>query len=473
MEGKTNILSRIDWITVFLYLALVLFGWINIYSSVYNDEHGSIFDISQRYGKQMLWIVIAIVIAVGIFFIESHILSSMSYIIFGVMIFMLISVLFFGVKVHDSRSWFEIGSFRIQPAEFAKFALSLAVAKYISSEKFKFSNIENFLIITAIIALPGLLIILQNDTGSALVYSVFVLVLYREGLPFIYPFLIFLAIVIFVTTFIFSLYLIFIFIVIIGFIVYYLLTNSYIEIIIAIGILFVLMTLGFAFIVFSQYDIPVHFIIAISIILLSIVGLVWSIKKRLTSVFLVIAIASGSVFYSYSIDYIFNNILDEHHKTRINVLLGVIEDNKGAGYNVNQSKIAIGSGGATGKGFLKGTQTKYDFVPEQDTDFIFCTVGEEWGFAGTSAVIILFTTLIFRLIYLAEQQKSRFSRIYGYSVAMILFFHFGINIAMTIGLAPVIGIPLPFFSYGGSSLWAFTILLFMFLKFDTNRIETL
>ncbi len=473
MEKSNSIVSRIDWLTVVLYVVLIIIGWISVYSSVYNEEHNSIFDISQRYGKQLIWIIVAFILIIGIFFIESHIISSFSFLIYGVIIFLLIAVLFFGHEVHGSRSWFKIGDFKMQPSEFAKFALSLALAKYMSKENFKLMALKNLIIIGGMILLPAFLILMQNDTGSALVYIVFILVLYREGLSAIYPFLILLGIIIFIASFFFKFYVIFLVIIALSFLFYAFVLKRYKETVFAISLYIAVFIISISVIVFSMINIQIHYVLALSIIPVSILALIRSLRKRVYESIMIIALVIGSISFTYSTDYIFNNVLESHHKIRINVLLGIQEDIKKSGYNVNQSKIAIGSGELTGKGFLQGTQTKYNFVPEQDTDFIFCTIGEEWGFLGTSIVILLFTALIIRILILAEKQKSRFSRVYGYSVASILFFHFGVNIAMTIGLAPVIGIPLPFISYGGSSLWAFTILLFIFLKLDTSRIETL
>lgn len=469
MTKSSNIFNRIDWVIVLLYIILVFFGWINIYSSVYNEQHQSVFDLTQRHGKQLLWIAISVIIIVAIFLVESHIIASLSFFIYGFMILLLVSVLVFGVEVNHSRSWFQVGNFKMQPAEFAKFALSLAVARFMSHEKFKFSSMKSVVILTGIIILPALLILLQNDTGSALVYSVFILVLYRFKLPFIYPFLVFLSIVLFVMSFKLEFYIIFLGFTVLCFLLYYFLTGNYINIIIATIALFVFNVIGFAIVYVLRSNVSINLVIALSIILLSIGAIVLSFRKQIFEVVLIASILIGSIFYTFSVNYIFYNFLGEYQQTRILITLGEERDDKDKSYNVNQSKIAIGSGGLYGAGFLQGTQTKFNFVPEQDTDFIYCTVGEEWGFVGTSTVLLLFLFLVLRIIYLAEKQKSLFSRIYGYAVALILFFHFGINIAMTIGLAPVIGIPLPFFSYGGSSLWSFTILLFIFVRLNTDR----
>lgn len=411
-----NIYGKIDWTTVWLYIILVLMGWVSVYSSVYDETHSSILDISQRYGKQMIWIIAGGVIAFVIMLTDAKVFNAFAYIIYGISILILIAVLLIGTEISGSKSWFQIGSVAIQPAEFAKFATCLALARYLSSYATDMNVLQTKIVSTALIFTPALLIFLQNDTGSAVVYIALILVLYREGLSGYFLISGVIMVVLFVMT---------------------LLINQYIMT----GILSVLAVLLY------YYN--------------------KLLRKRW---WIIIGIWLASVAMVFAVDYVFDNFLEEHQKTRINVLLGKESDPKGAGYNVNQSKIAIGSGGLIGKGFLQGTQTKYNFVPEQSTDFIFCTVGEEWGFLGSTAVIGLFVYLLFRLVRMAERQRSDFSRIYGYGVISILFFHFVVNIGMTIGLVPVIGIPLPFFSYGGSSLWAFTILLFIFIKLDSNRL---
>ncbi len=419
MRERKGIFYNIDRLTVFLYLLLVFIGWINIYAAVYNEEHKSIFDLSQNYGKQLMWIISSVVLALIILMIDIKFFSSFSYIIYFLSMFSLLAVLLLGKEIAGSKSWFQIGSFALQPAEFAKFATCLAIAKYLSAIDRKMKSLKTKVFAFIILLFPAGLILLQNDTGSALVYFSFILVLYREGLSG--SFLIFSGII--AVLFLLTLWL---------------------------GILY-----------------------AGGIVLAVCLFLLLLIKRNRNNIFTLIAAFIISGGFVLSVDYVFENILEKHQKTRINVLIGKETDIRGAGYNVHQSKIAIGSGGLTGKGFLKGTQTKYNFVPEQSTDFIFCTIGEEWGFAGSLMVVLLFSTLLIRLIIIAERQKSKFSRIYGYGVSSILFFHFIINIGMTIGIAPVIGIPLPFISYGGSSLWAFTILLFIFIRMDASRSELL
>jgi rod shape determining protein RodA len=413
---QKSLFYNIDWWMLSLYIILVLMGWLNIYAAVYNEDHTSIFDISQNYGKQLIWILTAGVLATIILLLDEKFLTFFAYPIYGIMILILLAVLVFGVEINGSRSWFAIGEFRIQPAEFAKFTTCMALAKYLSNINTKMEKLETKIIAGIIIALPPAIILLQNETGSALVFGAFIFVLYREGLSGNVLLFGLLTAVLFILSLLFD----------------------KLYIIIALGIIS-----GIAFLLSRKKT------------------------KNILSILAFFIVTSG---ISLSVDYVYDTKLQPHQRKRIDVLLGKETDLKGAGYNVNQSKIAIGSGGFLGKGFLQGTQTKYDFVPEQSTDFIFCTIGEEWGFVGSFIVITLLLFLMIRIVYVAERQRSQFSRIYGYGVASILFFHFMVNIGMTIGLAPVIGIPLPFFSYGGSSLWSFTILLFIFIKLDANRL---
>ncbi len=411
--------SSIDWLSLFVYLLLMLLGWVMIYSAVYDENHSSIFDMSQRYGKQLLWIMLSLLLGAVILLIDAKFFNAFAYPIYLIMMLMLIGVLLFGSTIAGSKSWFQIGGFAIQPAEFAKFATALALASYLGKLNRDLSLWKTRLTAFTIIGLPAVLILAQYDTGSALVFVVFILVLYREGM------------------------------------------SGALMIIGGIAAFLFVMTLYY-----SQWYVIGGLAVLFGIRLLMV-------KRNRSNITKMIAVLAVGVAFVLSVDYAFQNILEPHQRIRINVLLGLEKDLMGAGYNVNQSKIAIGSGGLTGKGFLQGTQTKYNFVPEQSTDFIFCTVGEEWGFMGTTAVILLYLLLFSRLIVLAERQRSAFSRIYGYGIASILFFHFAINIGMTIGLVPVIGIPLPFISYGGSSLWAFSIMFFVFLKQDANRLNIL
>ncbi len=419
MRNREKISGNIDWLTIVIYFALVFIGWISIFTASAGEDVSTLFDLSTRYGKQLLWIGFAIVLAMVILVIDAKFFSTFSYVFFFAMLFMLVGVLFFGSTVAGSKSWFKLGGFAIQPAEFAKFATSLALAKYLSTLNVDMRRLKTKIISISILITPALLILMQNDTGSALVYFAFVIVLFREG----FSGLIF----------------------VVGF---------------AMALLFVVTLL------FSELWV-IGVLIGITILIFLL--LKWT-RQYWKSILAILVLASSFVF---SVNYAFENVLEPHQKKRINVLLGIEEDIHGAGYNVNQSKIAIGSGGFTGKGFRNGVLTRYNFVPEQSTDFIFCTVGEEWGFIGVTVVILTYLSLLLRIIFLAERQRSKFSRIYGYGVASIFFFHFSINIGMTIGLAPVVGIPLPFLSYGGSSLWAFTVLLFIFLKQDANRLNVL
>lgn len=412
-------MNRIDWLTILIYGILIIMGWLNIYASVYEEGAGmSIFDFSLNSGKQLIWIASTVIIFFIIVSIDFQFYESIAYILYGLIILLLVFVLLFGDRVSGARSWFEIGSFfKIQPSEFAKFITALAVARFISTPGFKFSSKRQLVIITSLVLVPILLILLQPDPGTALIYFAFTIVFFREGLsPLVLIIGLLLALIFIFTLFINQLYII---LIIVG--------------VAAIAIIFADKTF-----------------------------------KRISSILIIMLITIG---VSLSVDYFQTNILKPHHQKRLKVLINPDSDPLGDGWNVTQSKIAIGSGQFWGKGFLNGTQTKFDFVPEQSTDFIFCTLGEEHGYLGTSLVIILFIFLILRIFNIAERQKSKFAQTYGYAVGAIIFFHFMINIGMTIGLFPVIGIPLPFFSYGGSSLWAFSILLFILLKLDAHRMQ--
>ena len=467
---SNNLLANIDWVSILLYLLLVLIGWLNIYAAVYDENHSSILDISQKYGKQLLWIGAAFVLAFLVLLTDSKFFTTFSMVIYGIMIFLLIAVLFFGTETKGARSWFEVGDFRIQPAEFAKFATNLAIAYIMSRHNFKVMRFSSLLTIGLILALPAGLIILQNDTGSALVYSSFILVLFREGLHGSILLLCFVAAAIFIMALLYSPFTVLLVIIggtLIAFYYYRHDIRELFQIILFIGCgfgLFVLIKWMF------NLSISDYYMLLIVYVITSITAIYPIYKRKMKNMITLLLISWLCVGAAPSVNYAFNH-LQPHQQDRINELLGIKVDPKGTGYNVTQSKIAIGSGGLLGKGFLQGTQTKLNFVPEQSTDFIFCTVGEEWGFVGSTFVIVLLAVFILRIIKLAERQRSSFSRIYGYGVASILFFHVAVNIGMTIGMAPVIGIPLPFFSYGGSSLWSFTILIFIFLRLDANRLQ--
>ncbi len=468
---RSNILGRIDWLTVIMYLALVFFGFANIYSSAYRENHPQIFDFSQRYGKQFVWIIAALFLAILGVMINTRFYYFFAWPIYILSILSLIAVLMIGATIHGSRSWIPLGPFHIQPAEFAKVATALALAKYMSYYNRTLSQFKTLLNVSLMIFLPAALIMLQPDMGSTMVYSAFILVLYREGLPTSILIVGFLFALLFILTLVLDKT-----IVIAGLLILTVILHLFIEKKMKItlkAVIVLLLTGTFLWGVsrllhrnFSFYNIIFFSLLAGG---LAFIPFLYRYKLKRSAILYLILI--GSVFFAFSVNYVFNNVLEEHQRKRINIVLGIESDPYGSGYNVNQSKIAIGSGGFTGKGFLHGTQTKFNFVPEQSTDFIFCTVGEEWGFVGTFTMIAFYVFFLLRILFLAERQRSSFNRIYGYSVFSLLAFHFLINIGMTIGLFPVIGIPLPFFSYGGSSLWAFTILLFIFLRMDAERME--
>ena len=457
---SNNLLANIDWVSILLYLLLVLIGWLNIYAAVYDENHSSILDISQKYGKQLIWIGAAFVLAFLVLLTDSKFFTTFSMVIYGIMIFLLIAVLFFGTETKGARSWFEVGDFRT----------NLAIAYIMSRHNFKVMRFSSLLTIGLILALPAGLIILQNDTGSALVYSSFILVLFREGLHGSILLLCFVAAAIFIMALLYSPFTVLLVIIggtLIAFYYYRHDIRELFQIILFIGCgfgLFVLIKWMF------NLSISDYYMLLIVYVITSITAIYPIYKRKMKNMITLLLISWLCVGAAPSVNYAFDH-LQPHQQDRINELLGIKVDPKGTGYNVTQSKIAIGSGGLLGKGFLQGTQTKLNFVPEQSTDFIFCTVGEEWGFVGSTFVIVLLAVFILRIIKLAERQRSSFSRIYGYGVASILFFHVAVNIGMTIGMAPVIGIPLPFFSYGGSSLWSFTILIFIFLRLDANRLQ--
>lgn len=418
MNNQRSFFFNVDWFTVVLYLALCVIGWFNIHSAIFDEEHPSIIDLSTNYGKQFIYILSALVLATVILLMESRFFSALAPAVYGITVCLLILVLVVGRNVGGNQAWISLGGgFRLQPSEFSKFATCLLLARYLSGTNIKVSDINSFLIAAAIIGFPMVLIILQPDAGSTLVFFSLIFVLYREGASPLFLIAIGIAIAVFILT---------------------LLLNEY-----------------------QYYFIGILAAIAAL--------LVYLFRRNQTLIITVVAGFLISVSLIFSVNFLYHNVLKQHQTVRIDEWLGITKDLRGIGYNVNQSKIAIGSGKLWGKGYLKGTQTKFSFVPEQSTDFIFCTVGEEWGFAGTLTVLLIYLTLLFRIILIAERQRSNFSRIYGYGVASIIFFHVFINVGMTIGLVPVIGIPLPLISYGGSSLWSFTILIFILLKLDSNR----
>ncbi|MGY6742622.1 MAG: rod shape-determining protein RodA [Cecembia sp.] len=420
MREEDLYINKIDWLTIGIYASLVIIGWFNIYAAVYDEQAAtSIFDFSINSGKQLVWIGTALLLITLIMVADYRIFENLSWILYLLLLILLIITPFIGKEVKGQVLTIGIGAFRIQPSEFAKFATALALAKFMERPSLDLSQFRQQLQVLTIIFIPIILIMLQPDTGTAMVYFAFFIMLYREGMPQRY--------------YVFGLSFIAISLLALG-------IENNLYIVLGVGILvFVFILMG---------------------------------KKKLGRIIGLVALGLFVIGYTYSLDYVVSK-LPEHQQNRIMVLFNPDLDPLGVGWNVTQSKIAIGSGGLLGKGYLEGTQTKFDFVPEQHTDFIFCTLGEEFGWLGSLVVIVLFCALLIRLVFLAERQKNRFSRVYGYGVISILFFHFMINIAMTIGLFPVVGIPLPFFSYGGSSLWSFTILLFIFIKLDSHRIQLL
>ena len=478
---KSNILTSIDWWTVAIYLILVIIGWFSIYSSSYDLDQESIFNLSGRSGMQMMWIIISLVVGLSLLLIDSDWYDIFANWIYAFIIFLLIITIFFSPNIRGSHSWLVIGPIRLQAAEFAKFATALAVARLMNNYDFQFTKLKNFISVLFLFLLPMGLIIMQNETGSALVYLAIFLVLYREGMPGFIIFMGFCSVLFFVLgirygdvmwgeTLLGQLIVLLLVVPCISFLMYdYEKRHNFVKYCIIISvIIFSLAVLVSLFFIFDLCIAVLAIIAGITVVLLFLF-----LKYRKKYYLFVAGFAIYSVVFLYSVDYVFDEVIAPHHKTRTEVFLGMIDDPSDAGYNVIQSKIAIGSGGFLGKGHLNGTQTRLKYIPEQGTDFIFCTVGEEHGFIGSTFILLLFLILILRLIYLSERQHSVFKRVYGYSVAAFIFFHLAINIGMVIGLAPVIGIPLPFFSYGGSSLLAFTILIFIFLRLDASRNERL
>ncbi|TDE10331.1 rod shape-determining protein RodA [Dyadobacter psychrotolerans] len=422
-DGKP-ITKNVDWMVVLIYIVCLGIGWVNIYAAVYNPEaNSSIFDLSNNAGKQLMWIGTSAVLIICILVIDYKFYETFSFIIYAIMLFLLVVVLFAGSNINGSRSWIKFGPFSLQPAQFAILGVSLAISKYLSDPAISLNRkLKDYYPIIGIILVPAILILLSKETGLMLVFAAFAVVLYREGMPGAIP---------------------------------------------AIG-----MSTAALLIITLLYE--RWYIVGVIVVLAALtIWIMPTMTRRRGGLWATILLAGVMIGIVFGVDFFMNNVLAKHQRGRVMVLLDPDSDPRGDGWNVIQSKIAIGSGGFTGKGFLEGTQTKFDFVPEQSTDFIFCTVGEEHGFIGSFVVVVLFVLLISRLVILAERQRSRFARVYGYCVAGVIFFHFLVNIGMTIGLMPVIGIPLPFFSYGGSSLWSFTILLFVFLKIDAQRPFTL
>ena len=480
VKRNVDIIGRLDWLTVLMVLVIMACGWFSICGASAGVNSGDLFSFATRPGKQFIWILCAIGLGAVVLFISQNSLNSYAYIIYILLLLLLLVTIFVASDTKGSRSWLHLGPISLQPAEFAKFATALALAKFVDRYDYNPSSLMDVLHACAVFLVPMVLIVAQNETGSALVYMAFLLVLYREGMTGSVLFVGFCAILFFILEIKFSA---------VGFgnqpfrmgtwivlTVIQLLQTFMIWIMsrdrkftftvlgMGVGVMLIGLAVSLSFIPFKVT------LLQSALILVTSFYIIFRALKEMAKRYILVALFGiGSLGYLYSVDYAFNEILQPHQRTRINVTLGLEDDPKGTGYNVNQSLIAIGSGGLTGKGFMKGTQTKLKYVPEQDTDFIFCTVGEEQGFKGSAFVLLLYLALLLRLIALAERQSSVFGRVYGYSVVCILFFHLFINIGMVLGITPVIGIPLPFFSYGGSSLWGFTILLTVFLRIDCER----
>jgi len=480
IDKQPGILRNLDWWTIGIYLALLIFGWISVCGASYTYGETDIFSLSTRSGMQIIWIGTSLALGFVLLMLDDRFYDTFSYVIYAVLMLLLFITIFNPHEIKGSRSWLVLGPMRLQPAEFAKFATALAIAKLMSTYGFTMSNIKHFMAAVAIIILPILLIIGQRETGSALVYFSFFLMLYREGMPGSILFTGVAMVIYFVVGIKYEEVLLWNTPTSLGKFVVLLLVqlfsigmvSTYIHDkakVIPMSALCVGITI--LALLFSEYVIHFDIVWVQLFISAALIGyLVFQgLATRFTNYLMIALFSIGSIIFFYSADYVLNDVMEPHQRVRINVLLGLEEDPTGAGYNVHQSEIAIGSGGLQGKGFLNGTQTKLKFVPEQDTDFIFCTVGEEEGFVGSASVLLLFLALILRLIHLAERQPFKFSRIYGYCVVSVFLFHLFINVGMVLGLTPVIGIPLPFFSYGGSSLWGFTILLFIFLRIDAGR----
>ena len=419
MPTRNNIVGKIDWPLLMMYLALVIIGVTTIYAAAYNESHPNIFDMSQHYGKQALFLGVSMFMGLIIMLIDAKFFNTFAYVIYGLSILTLLYVLVAGSTIAGSKSWIQVGGFSFQPSEFAKFGTALAVAHYLGDINTDFSKLKTQMIAYAMVLFPMMLVLLQGDAGSSLVFLVFILVFYREGM------------------------------------------SGNILLIGLVAVTLFLLTLWL-----SKW----YVMIGLTVIFAT---LMFFIERSKKNIWKMIAVFVVSVMFVFSVDFFFYKVLKQHQRTRINIILGIEKDTRGVGYNLHQSKIAIGSGGFSGKGYMQGTMTKYNFVPEQHTDFIFCTIGEEFGFLGSLVLLSLYLALLIRIIILAERQRSPFSRIYGYAIASIIFFHLMVNIGMTIGLMPVIGIPLPFLSYGGSSLLMFSLMFFVFLKQDANRMNIL
>lgn len=477
---QPSVLGSLDWWTIGIYLALLVFGWVSVCGASYNYGDTDIFSLSSRSGMQIIWIGTSICLGFVLLMLDDRFYDTFSYVIYAALLLLLFATIFNPHEIKGSRSWLVLGPLRLQPAEFAKFATALAVAKFMSTYGFNIHRWKHFAAACAIVVVPMLFIVAQRETGSALVYLAFFLMFYREGMPGSILFTGVAMVIYFVAGIKYEQITLWDTPTSVGKFTVLLLVQIFTAAMVYVycndkkqtyKILAYTLGITILFLLFSEFVIPFDIVWVQLILSAGLIGFLiyQGLSSRLANYFYIALFAIGSVLFFYSADYVLNDVMEPHQRVRINVLLGLDEDLAGAGYNVHQSEIAIGSGGLQGKGFLNGTQTKLKFVPEQDTDFIFCTVGEEEGFVGSAGVLLLFLALILRLIKLAERQPFKFGRVYGYCVLSIFLFHVFINVGMVLGLTPVIGIPLPFFSYGGSSLWGFTLLLFIFLRIDAGR----
>ena len=479
-DNQPSILRSLDWWTMGIYVALLIFGWMSVCGASYSFSEPDVFSLSTRSGMQIVWIGTSICLAFVVLMLDDRYYDTFAYALYGLMVLLLFATIFNPVSIKGSRSWLVLGPLRVQPAEFAKFATALAISKFMSTYGYNIHRLRDFFLSCAIVMLPMGCIVLQNETGSALVYLAFFLMFYREGMPGSILFTGVALVLYFVVGIRYEQTALWATPTSMGKFVVLLLIQLF-----SAGMVYIycndkrkaMQLAGFTicvtliFLLFSEYVIPFDIVWVQLFVCALLIGYLMyqGLSSRVGNYLYIALFSLGSIIFFYSASFMLNNVAKPYQRERINVLLGLEDDNSGAGYNVHQSEIAIGSGGLRGKGFLNGTQTKLKFVPEQDTDFIFCTVGEEEGFLGSAGVLLLFLALILRLIVLAERQPFKFGRVYGYCVLSIFLFHIFINVGMVLGLTPVIGIPLPFFSYGGSSLWGFTLLLFIFLRIDASR----
>lgn len=480
-DASVGVFKSIDWITILMYVILVVSGAVSIYAASYDFDHASLFDFNEFSGKQFVWIMLSLLLGSVILLLDYRLYEAYAYPVYGLVLLLLLATIFLAPNIKGSHSWLVLGPVSLQPAEFGKFATSLALAKLFDSYNFSLNaKLSNYFRALIIIFLPIIFILLQNETGSALSYFALVFVLYREGMSGLVLFSFICAIAFFVVAVKYSTPML------LGipageFTVFVLIMTIYAMMLLFYCKDFIVgrnVTLGFigagvvaAILHFCGVEVPGELFFIGCLVAAVIYTVLAMFHTRIRKFLITIGFAVVSVGFLFSVNYVFNHVLQPHQRNRIEVTLGITEDLRAAGYNVNQSKIAIGSGGLTGKGFLNGTQTKLKYVPEQHTDFIFCTIGEEEGFAGATAVLIIYLAFILRLMAIAERQRTAFGRVYGYCVLSFFIFHLCINVGMVLGLCPVIGIPLPFFSYGGSSLWGFTILLFILLRIDASRKE--